>query len=113
MTEKEREVTTRASSAYGRPLEMVTSFKYLGQVISDTDDDWTEVVTNFAWEKMVWRSMTYIIIREGATPRVSGFFFKDVMQAVLIFRADTWVFTTRMGKALGGFQTKVEIRLTG
>ena len=31
-------------SSYGRPLEMVTSFKYLGRVISEADDDWTAVV---------------------------------------------------------------------
>ena len=38
MAEEEREVTARAFSAYGSPLEMVTSFKYLGRVISATDD---------------------------------------------------------------------------
>ena len=37
--EEEREVTTRAFSAYGQPLEMVTSFKYLGRVILETDDN--------------------------------------------------------------------------
>ena len=31
--------TDRYFSAYGRPLEMVTSFKCLGRVISDTDDE--------------------------------------------------------------------------
>ena len=36
--EEEREVTARAFSAYGIPLEMVTSFKYLGRVIYATDD---------------------------------------------------------------------------
>ena len=36
---EEREVTTRDFSAYGRPLEMVTSFKYLGRVISASDDN--------------------------------------------------------------------------
>ena len=46
VTEKEREVTTRASSAYGCPLEMVTSFKYLGQVISVAYNSWPEVVNN-------------------------------------------------------------------
>ena len=31
--EEDMEVTARAFNAYGRPLEMVTSFKYLVQVI--------------------------------------------------------------------------------
>ena len=31
--------TSRASSAYGRPLEMVWSFKFLGRVLLAADDD--------------------------------------------------------------------------
>ena len=44
---------------------------------------------------------------------MSRFFFKAVVQAVLIFGSETWVVTPRMVKALGGFQTQVERRLTG
>ena len=92
---------------------MVTSFIYLGQVISVTDDDWKEVVRNLAQEKTVWRRISWILSREGATPRVSDFFLKAVIQAVLLFGAETLVVTPHMGTALGGFQTQVERRLTG
>ena len=44
--EEEREVTARAFSAYGRPLEMVTSFRYKERVILVADNDWPEVVNN-------------------------------------------------------------------
>ena len=44
--EEEREATARDFSPYGCPLEMVTSFKYLGQVISATDGEWPEVLRN-------------------------------------------------------------------
>ena len=57
--------------------------------------------------------MTRILSREGAEPRVSGFFFKVVVQAVFLFGSETWVFTPRMGRDLGGFQDQVEILLTG
>ena len=57
--------------------------------------------------------MPRILSREGTASRVSGFFFKAVIQMVLIFVADTWVVTPHMGKALGGSQTQVEGRLTG
>ena len=46
--------------------------------------------------------MLRILSREGAAPRVSSFFFEAVIQAVLLFGADTCVVTPRMGKALGG-----------
>ena len=42
---------------------MVTSLKYLGRVISATDDDWPEVVRNLARVKTVWRRMSRILSR--------------------------------------------------
>ena len=57
--------------------------------------------------------MTRILSREGAAPRVSGFFFKAVVQAMLLFGSETWVVIPCMGKALGGFQAQVARRLTG
>ena len=44
--EEIRESAARAFQAYGRPIEMVTSFKYLGWVLMSLDDDWLEVVGN-------------------------------------------------------------------
>ena len=51
--EEEREVTARYFSAYGRPLEMATSFKYLGRLILAADNDWPSVLKNLAWVKKV------------------------------------------------------------
>ena len=35
--------------------------------------------------------MTRILCREGVDPQVSVFFFKAVVQAVLLFGVETWV----------------------
>ena len=113
MAEEEIGFTARAFSAYGPPLEMVTSFKYLGWVILATDNDWPEVVRNLERAKKLWRRMLHILSKEGATHWVSGLFFKGLKQAVLILVGETWVFTPRMGKALGFFHTHVERRRTG
>ena len=37
--------------------------------------------------------MTRILIREVARPQVSGFFFKAVVQSLIIFGVETWVVT--------------------
>ena len=84
---------------------MLTSFKYVGRVISATDGNWPAVVSNLARAKSVWRRMLLILSREGVTARVSGFFLKAVIQEVLLFGAETWVVTPCMGTAMGGFQT--------
>ena len=103
--DEEREVTASDFSAYGRPLEMVTYFRYLRRVILAADDDWPAVVMSLYWEREVWRRMTSILIQEGAAPRVSGLFFKAVVQAVLIFGSENWLVTPLMGKYQGGVQT--------
>ena len=63
---------------------MVTSLRYLGQVILAADNDWTALVGNFSPTREVWNRMIIILSREGTEPRMSGFFFKAVVQAVLI-----------------------------
>ena len=92
---------------------MITSFKYLGREISAADDDWPAVVGNLAKARSVWRRLTHILSREGVAPWVSGFFFKAVVQAVLIFGVETWVVTPRTDRVLGGFHDQVEQWLTG
>ena len=59
--EEERAVTSRVFRAYGLPLEMVTSFRYLGQLISAADDDWKEVVSNLSRAREVWKRMKRIL----------------------------------------------------
>ena len=44
----------------------------------------------------------------GARLRVSGFFFKAVIQPVLIFNAEYWVVIPHMGRYLRGFQYQEE-----
>ena len=112
VAEEERNFTARYFSTYGCPLDMVTSFRYLGRVILAADDDWPVVVRNLSQARSVWRRMTRILIREGKVPRVSGLFFKAMVPVVLIFGSETLVVTPRMVKSLGGFQAQVMKRLT-
>ena len=45
--------------------------------------------------------------------RVSGFFFSDVIQSVLLLNAEYWVVTPHMGRYLRVFQDQLVRRLTG
>ena len=64
---------------------MVTSFRYLGRVISAADENRLAVIRNLAKARAVWRRRMRILCRERVMPRVSGFFFKIVVQSVLLF----------------------------
>ena len=97
MTEAElRDSTERAFGAYGKPLETVSTFKYLGRVMTAGDDDWQEVVGNLVKAQKIWGRLARILSREGADKRVLGNFFKAVVQVVLLFGAEMWVLTPRI-----------------
>ena len=108
-----RESTERAFEAYGEQLEFVPRFTYLGRLMTAGDDDWPAVAGNLAKARRSWGRLQRILGREGATARISGAFFKGVVQQVLLFGAETWVVTPRMEQALSGFLHGAARRLTG
>ena len=57
--------------------------------------------------------MLIILGREVANPRFPGIFFKALIQAVLIFGAETWVMTPCIGQSLGGFHHRVAQQIRG
>ena len=80
MVEETKAVTSRAFSAYGHPLDMVPSLKYLGRVILLLYDDWPAVVQKLAKARTVWWRMARILSREKVRLRMSTFLFKDVVR---------------------------------
>ena len=99
--------------AYGRPLAMVPSFKYLERVLMEEYDDCPVVVGNLRNAQKSWERLKRILGWEGTNPYVSGIFSKAVVQAVLLLGSETWLLTTRMGQALGRFQHRVNRQITG
>ena len=108
-----RESLERAFEVYGEPLENLTAFWCLGQVLMAGDDDWLAVVGKLGKARKSWGWLSRILSREGEDPKVLGHFYKAVEQAVLLFGAETWVLTPRMERALDSFQNRVVQRLIG
>ena len=77
------------------------------------DNDWLAVVGNFGKAQTSWGRLSQILRREGADLRVSGNFYKAVVQAVLLFGVETWVLTPRMERTLDSFQHRFARRITG
>ena len=51
------------------------------------------VVGNLRKARKRWARFLIISVREGASTRVLGAFFKMVVQAILLFGSDMWVIT--------------------
>ena len=69
-----RESTEMAFEDYGKKLEAVPSFKYLGRILTAGDDDWPAVAGDLGKARKSWGRLKRILNREGADKRVSGKF---------------------------------------
>ena len=107
------ENSKRAFEAYRTPIEIVTEFKYLGRILTVTNDNWTAVVRDLRKARRSWGRLSRVISREGADPKVLRAFYLAVTQAVLLFGSEPWVLTSHMEKALDSFQSRVARKITG
>ena len=108
-----RERTDMAFEVYGEQLNTVPGFKYLGRILTAGDDNWPAVAGNLGKASKSLGRLQQILSRQGADKRVSGNFFKAVVQQVLLFGAETWVVTPRMERALNSFMHGAARRITG
>ena len=77
----------KAFHAYGTKIRAVTVFKYLGRVLTNTDDDWPAVAGNIRKARANWGRLARILGREGADLKVTRSFYTAVTQQVLLFGA--------------------------
>ena len=94
-------------------MEGVSKFRYLGRILTATDNAWLAVAGNIRKARVIWGRLARVLGREGEDPKVSRIFYTDVTQQVLLVGAETWVLTRKMESALDAFQGRVARQLTG
>ena len=97
--------------SYDIPLVAVSDLKYLGRVLTASDGDWPAVMVNLMKARKRWERMSSILGQEGSYPRNSGNFYKVLVQATLLFGAESWGMPPCIGSTLGGFHPRVICRL--
>ena len=92
-------------------IKGVDNFKYLGRMLYRLDDDWPVVRRNVRKAHQVCIRLGKLLQMEGADSLVSAMFYRELMQAVLIFGLETWFLLALMSKNLErlhvGFLRKV------
>ena len=92
-------------------IEGVEVIKCLGRLLERSDDDCPAVLHNIWKARQVWGRIGKFLRREGADPKFLANFYHAVVQAVLLFGADTWVLSApmvqRLEVAYVGFLRKV------
>ena len=97
----------------GNEIERVRYFKYLGRVLTEDDNDSTCIDANLRKARNQWNSIAKILKREGANSRCMARFYLTVVQAVLLYGADTWSISNRDNNKLRSFHRRAIRYMTG
>jgi hypothetical protein len=76
-------------TAYGKELERVEVFKYLGRLLAYNDNDTQAVRNNLKKAQSVWARLSCTIRAENASSHVCGIFYKATVQSILLFGSKT------------------------
>jgi hypothetical protein len=91
----------------GEELEAVDHFTYLGRPISATGSDWPVIQHNIKKARQQWAKISKILTWEGSSPKVMGYYYKAVCQAILLYGCETWVITEAILNKLESFHHRV------
>jgi hypothetical protein len=76
-----------------KPIKKVRQFKYLGQIVDDSDKDDSAIDRKIQRARGVWARLGKLLSREGANPIAMGIFYKVIVQSVLLYGSESWVIT--------------------
>lgn len=97
----------------GGPIERVDSFRYLGRILAENDSDSRCVDEQLKRARQRWARLARILKREGANARCMAVFYLTIVQAVLLYGADSWTLSRRDIRALESFHKRAVRHITG
>ena len=88
-------------------------FRYLVRVLSDDDNDLPCILSQLASARRWWQSFALVLKRKGVDVRVMAMLYIAIVQAVLLYSADSWSVSKRDQATLDRFHKRVVQHITG
>ena len=89
-------------------LKRVQKFKYLGRVLEEHDNDEYAVDRQLERARATWGRIGKVLTaKKGVDCRTMGYFYKAIVQAVLLYGSETWTITESTMKKLRSFHARV------
>ena len=103
-----KEAATSASfTVNGTAIRRVYDFKYLGRILDHSDNDNLAAERQPARARQKWGCVGKVLSSEGASPKVTGYFYKAIVQAVLLYGSESWTVLEFMLKKIRSFHACV------
>lgn len=97
----------------GVQIETVQQFKYLGRILDHCDNDEPAVDANLQRARYKWSRLAKVLKQQGANRKMMGSFYKAIVQAILLYGAESWTLSDRVKKKLRSFHPRCARHLTG
>ena len=94
-------------------VDRVMQFQHLGRMLEETESEWLAVHRNTSKAQTVCRRLVNMLQWEGSDSWVSDLFYRDVIQAVLLFRSDSRALSDAMVRAVEGTHMEYRWQITG
>jgi hypothetical protein len=88
-------------------LPIVLMFCYLGRILAANNSDWPALHRNLQKAKCKWTLISCPLSKTGVSPRHIGYFYKAIVQSVLLYWSETWTVTPQMLATLDGFHHQI------
>jgi hypothetical protein len=100
-------------TAYREELKRVEVFKYLGRLIAYDDANTQAMRSNLRKARGYWARTLRVLRAENANARIRGMFYTATVQAVLLYRSETWSLSPTSIKRLDDFHIRAVWQMTG
>ena len=79
-------------TVFGAPIEKVHEFKYLGRIVTDTDDDKATVIYNLKKATKIWGTLHRLISFEKTQNlQAAVSVYQSIIESILLYGSETWV----------------------
>ena len=90
----------------GQPIERVSSYLYLGRVLQANDLDHEAIMARLKQARACWGRIYRLLNQDGIRAQTMARFYLAIVQAVLLFGAETWVISKRDLRLLESFHAR-------
>ena len=97
----------------GQKIDRVKEFKYLGRILHEKDDDQYAAIWQLNRATQKWARISKILTTQVVEPRVKGYFYKAIVQVVLLYGSESWCMTKATVKKFKSFHMRVARYLSG
>ena len=85
----------------------------MGRILDEDEDDKHASSPQLTKARTKWNQIGQVLRSEGMKPRAMGYFYKTIVQAILLYGSETWVVSDAHLQQFRSFHSRVSRHIAG